>query len=120
MTDKARNPCWLHPDEPVPGCADCPPTEYTCIAHGPYYGGALSCPRCLTEMQRHKTRARNALIDILRELRKAKKPKPNLLFCAKARSDQMGEVVKSLGLDIEIRPVEDFPWEKFQVARRSP
>jgi tellurite resistance protein len=70
-------------------------------------------------MDRHKTRARNALVNMLRDIKKAKEPAPNVIRCAVARAEQMREVVKSVGVEIDVQPVEDFPWDKFQLLREN-
>ena len=117
MTD-APKPCWLHPNEPVVGCTTCPQPTHVCVEHGAFYGALTECPRCLKNMERHKTRARNALVAQLRDIKKHGEPFPRAITCAVARADQMREIVKSLGVDIEVRPVEKFPWEKFQLLRK--
>lgn len=117
MNDKQTR-CWLHPEKPVVGCPSCPPPTHVCVGHGPFYGATTECPRCKVDMKRHKTRARNALIEQLRSIKKAKEPMPDLLRCAVARAGQMREVVESLGVGIDVVPVENFPWEKFQLLRK--
>lgn len=111
-------PCWLHPDAPVPGCNGCPPANH-CVSHGPYYGDLYDCPGCLKEMERHASRARNALVAALRQCKKDKKPPPNIVRCARARADQMEKVIKSLGVDIIVEPQDGFEWHKFQLLRNG-